>query len=127
MRLTVTGIFVIVMISAFLHTLSVFRVLDISGSKAYVGLFKGVQEASICAQFWKTTSLSFENILSPSQDFAEISGRGAIVTVTRAPSVIQGYLRLVHMFPSPRLYKLSQTPVKGQRDVCPSKALSLRD
>ena len=30
-----------------------------------------------------------------------------------------------HMLLSPRLYTLSQTPDKGQRDVSPSQALSL--
>ena len=56
-------------------------------------LQKRARGIDLCAVL-EDTSLKLENILSPSQDSAKTSGPGAIVIVTRAPYVIQGYLRL---------------------------------
>jgi hypothetical protein len=97
------------------HSFQFVRALDIRGSKVYVGFFKGVQDASISAT---TNPVRPDYIILQAKTPPSRGARHA------SPQVIEGYQRCL---PFPRLYKLSQTPENGQRDVSPSNALSLGD
>lgn len=113
------------MLSAFLHTLFSFfgrwisvEVKRTSGSSKACKRHRSVRGSG-------RHKLKLENILSPAKTPPRFPAPGAIVFVTRAPICHTRLPETVRMFPSPRLYKLSQTPDKGQRDVSPSSSSSL--
>src|SRR5277367_3613185 len=116
------------MISTFLHTLFSFfgRWISVE-AKRTLGSSKACKRHRSVRGSGKH-KLKLENIVSPSQDSAEISGPARHNCIRHTSPICHTRLtETVHIFPSPRLYKLSQTPDKGQRDVSPSSALSLGD